>query len=123
MKIERLYYGMFTGTGKIGLMLTPKVRSLVQPQNIEYIKALQPEQSKRYLWLPSEQVVAYPVVTEVKDEREGMGNRPWVQNQTFIMTVHDYISATQQQSFLSLVEPHILEPLEDYPESWNALTV
>ena len=124
MKIERLFYGMYTATGKIDqLMSSYRVRNLISARNIEYIKELKPSDSRKYMWLPTEQTIAYPIIIEVEDKRKGKGGRSWVQNQTFIMSIHDYIMATQDHSFLSLVEPHVLPELEEAPSSFDAINV
>lgn len=118
MKIERYFYGMFPKTGKIGELMTSNVRSLIGQKGIEYLKALRPEDSHRYIWFP-QGVIAYPVIIDVQDEREGKGGRTWVQNQTLLMGIHDYIQATIDGVFTS----HALPTLKDYPEEFKVITV
>jgi hypothetical protein len=112
MKIEVFLYGMFNG--KIRLLKTGGVNTLLSAQNFFKLRNLKPEDSGKYLWLPTEQVIAYPYVVKVSD---GDG-REWVKNQTLLMTIHDYLHYTNANelmaSFLISMPdefPKCLEPI------------
>jgi hypothetical protein len=94
MKVERILYGMETTTGKIALLKSPGVNNLLTFKNQEYIRNLKPSDSHRYLWFKTEQTIAYPIITEVADQDPKHGGRTWVQNQTYLVNIHEFISHT-----------------------------
>lgn len=113
MKIQRFLYGMFDG--KICLLKTDGVNKILSDKNFQYLRNLQPEDSDKYLWLPTEQVVALPHIETVSDK----DGRTWVQNQTLLIPIHDYIQLTNpiqalSKFFLPILDqpPESLEPLK-----------
>lgn len=113
MRIQRFLYGMFDG--KICLLKTDGVNNILSDTNFQKLRKLTPEDSDKYLWLPTEQVVALPHIETVEDD----DGRTWVQNQTLLIPIHDYIQLTNPIQLLSkfflpvLAEvPKSLEPLE-----------
>lgn len=114
MKIERFVYGMFNG--KIYLLKTDGVDKILSYKNFYYLKNLTEMDNNKYLWLPTEQVVAVPHVTKVED---GDG-RTWVQNQTLLIKIHDYLQLTNPHLTLA----QFFLPLSDeLPESFNPIIV
>lgn len=89
MKIERFLYGMIDG--KIYLLKTNGVNKLLSDKNFQYLRNLKEEDSDKYLWLPTEQVIALPHIKTVSDDN----GRTWVQNQTLLIPIHDYIKLTK----------------------------
>ena len=122
MKIERLLYGMQTSDGKIELRLTPGVRNLITQKNIDYIKNLKPKDSGKPLWLKTEQAIAYPVIIEVADKHPDHGGRTWVQNQTFLVGIHDFISHVINNGS-NPFQPYVLPEQEKFPESFDPISV
>jgi hypothetical protein len=121
MKIERILYGMQTGDGKIALLKTAGVNNLLSFKNIEYIKNLKPTDSRRYLWFKTEQTIAYPIIIEVADKDPKHGGRTWVQNQTFLVNIHEFL--TYALSNGNPFEPHILPEQTTFPDQFNPITV
>jgi hypothetical protein len=116
MKIERFFYGMIDG--KIYQFKTDYLRAVLSDKNFEALRKVTEEDSDKYLWFPSQQLVALPHVTKVEDE----DGRTWVQNQTLVMGIHDYLCMTDPSKYLSkffvpeLTEiPEVFEPLEVNP--------
>ena len=122
MKIERILYGMQTADGKIDMKLTNGVRNILASKNIEYIRQLKPADSNKYLWFKTEQTIAYPVIVEVADKNPTHGGRTWVQNQTFLVNIHDFIShflGNGSNPFNALIQPE----LEKFPDVFDAVNV
>jgi len=121
MKVERIIYGMETASGKIRLLKTSGVNDLLTFQNIDYIRNLKPADSGRYLWFKTEQTIAYSIIIEVADQHPDHGGRTWVQNQTFLVNIHDFLShfITSNNPFTAFILPE----LEVFPEDFVAINV
>jgi hypothetical protein len=121
MKVERILYGMQTADGKISLLKTAGVNNLLSFKNIEYIRTLKPADSRRYLWFKTEQTIAFPVIIDVADKDPKHGGRTWVQNQTFLVNIHEYINYTLSHSnpFDAFIEPEI----EKFPDTFEPITI
>lgn len=121
MKVERILYGMQTADGKIALLKTPGVNNLLSFKNIEYIRNLKPADSHRYLWFKTEQTIAYPIIIDVADKDPKHGGRTWVQNQTFLVNIHEFIShaLSGKNPFEALVQSEY----ERFPDEFNAVNV
>ncbi len=119
MKVERVFYGMVNG--KIDELTTAGARNLISYKNLEYLRTLKPEEFRKgkHLWMPTEQTVAYVVAREVVDKREGKGGRSWVQIQTFLVNIHDYLESTAKQVF----EPYIMPELEEWPRQFDPIII
>jgi hypothetical protein len=81
VKVERFLYGMFNG--KIYLLKTEGVNNLLSDKNFQFLRNLREEDSDKYLWLPTEQIVALPHIVKVEDDN----GRSWVQNQTLLIKI------------------------------------
>ena len=121
MKVERLLYGMQTGDGKIALLKTPGVNNLLSFKQIEYIKGLTPKDSRQYLWFKDAQTIAYPIIIDVADKDPKHGGRTWVQNQTFLVNIHEFLTYTLNGK--NPFEPLIQPELETFPDQLDPLTV
>jgi hypothetical protein len=122
MKVERILYGMQTSDGKIALLKTSGVNNLLSFKNQEYIRNLKPADSHRYLWFKTEQTIAYPVIVDVADQDPKHGGRTWVQNQTYLVNIHEFISHVLSNGgniFERLVQPEYTK----FPDAFEALTV
>ena len=121
MKVERIFYGMQTSNGKISLVKTSGVNNLLSYRNIEYIKGLKPVDSHKYLWFRTEQTIAYSVIIEVEDKDPKHGGRTWVQNQTFLVNIHDFLThfIDHNNPFADLV----LSEVDVLPDTFNAITI
>lgn len=119
MKVERYLYGMQTANGKIEIVKTSGVNNLLTSKSQESIRKLTVEDSRKYLWFKTEQTVAYPVVIEVSDKLDG--GRTWVQNQTFLVNIHEFISyaLAGKNPFEALVQSEF----ERFPDEFNAVNV
>jgi hypothetical protein len=113
MKIERFFYGMIDG--KIYQFKTDYLRAVLSDKNFEALRNVTEEDSDKYLWFPSQQLVALPRIITVADK----DGRTWVQNQTLLIGIHDYLHMTNPSKHLSgffvpeLTEvPEVFEPLE-----------
>lgn len=115
MKIERFLCGMFNG--KISLIKTDGLNDVLTDKNFQHLRSLGVEDSDRYLWLPTEQVVALPHIETVEDEN----GRIWVQNETRLIKIHDYLQLTNPYKVLSNFP--FLTPLDELPESLEPLEV
>jgi len=113
MKVERIFYGMVNG--KIDMLTTDGVRNLISYKNLEYIRNLTPADSGKHLWLKTEQTVAFPAIIEVEDN----DGRTWVQNQTFLVNIHDYLEATAKKIFT----PYIMPKLTEIPASFDPIII
>lgn len=125
MKIERLIYGMQTADGKILMPFSEGVRDLLTQKSIDHIRMLKPHDSRRYLWFKTEQTLAYSVIVEVQDKRsDSDGHRTWVQNQTFLMNIHDFFRCSQQGvNPFQVFEQNLQPEMEVFPEVLSPLNV
>jgi len=121
MKIERILYGMQTGDGKIAMLKTQGVNNLLSFKSQETIRKLKPADSHRYLWFKTEQTIAYPVIIEVADQDPKHGGRTWVQNQTFLVNIHEFLEYTLNNGnpFTKILLPE----QEKFPDGFEAVTV
>ena len=122
MKVERVLYGMQTSDGKIWLRLTDGARELLTQKSLDYLRQLRPKDSGKYLWFKTEQTIAYPIVYTVQDKDPEHGGRTWVQNQTFLVGIHDFLTHYLNNGanpFGSLVLPE----LEEFPEFIEPLNI
>lgn len=122
MKVERILYGMQTADGRIDLLLTAGVRSILTQKSIEYLKQLKPVDSNRYLWFKAEQVIAYPIIRDVTDQDPKHGGRTWVQTQVFLVNIHDYLTYTLSGSNTPFTN-YILPELEKFPEFFDPIQI
>jgi hypothetical protein len=122
MKIERILYGMQTSDGKILSKYTDGVLKLLQPKSRESIKALQISQSRKPLWFKTEQVLAYPIIIEVEDKHPDHGGRSWVQNQTFLVHLTDFLEYALNNGS-NPFEKLTMGELDKFPESFDSLEV
>ena len=122
MKIERILYGMETTTGKIALLKTPGVNNMLSFKNIEYIRNLKSADSHRYLWFKTEQTIAYPVIIDVADQDPKHGGRTWVQNQTFLVNIHEFISYVLCNGG-NMFEKLVMPEYQFFPDDFNTLDV
>jgi hypothetical protein len=124
MKIERILYGMQTSDGKILMLKTPGLSSLLASKSVEYIRNLKPEDTRKRLWFRTEQTVVYPIIISVTDKDPRHGGRTWVQTQAFATDINgfmDYVQAGKNpfEAFESLVASEY----ERFPDSFMAVTV
>jgi hypothetical protein len=122
MKVERILYGMQTVDGKIAMLKTAGVNNLLTFKNIEYIRNLKPADSRRYLWFKTEQTIAYPVIIDVADKDPKHGGRTWVQNQTYLVNIHDFLAHIINgggNPFEQLIQPE----LEQFPEFFEPVNI
>ena len=113
MKIHHFLYGMING--KIVLYKTDQVNQLLTDKNFQILRGLTPEDSDKYLWLPTEQVVALPHIESVSDNN----GRSWVLNHTLLIPIHDYLKLTNPNKLLSHL--FITQPIE--PAKFEPLTI
>jgi hypothetical protein len=124
MKIERIIYGMQTGDGKIFVVKTAGVNSLLTTQSFERIKKLTSADSHCYLHFPTERTLAYSIIIDVADKDPKHGGRTWVQNQTFLVSIKDFLDYTQSgknpfAAFDALVQPSYSQ----FPQFFEAVNV
>lgn len=112
--MERFVYGMFNG--KIYLLKTEGVDNILSNKNFHYLKNLTEEDNNKYLWLPTEQLVAVPHITTVEDQ----DGRTWVQNQTLLIKIHDYLQLTNPHLLLS---KFFLSLTNELPENFDPIIV
>jgi|WetSurMetagenome_2_1015567.scaffolds.fasta_scaffold189616_1 hypothetical protein len=124
MKIERILYGMQTSDGKIAFLKTSGVNTLLQFKSIEYIRTLKPKDSKQRLYFKTEGTLAYPYVVEVADKHPDHGGRTWVQNQTFLVTINDFLDYVQAgKNPFQIFEGLIQQSYEQFPQFFEAVNV
>jgi hypothetical protein len=116
MKIERVFYGMVNG--KMKFDKTDGVNRLLSDSSIEFIRNLKIDASNRYLYFKQEQVIAFPKIIKVFDEKS---ERAWIQNETRLLSVHDYFE-------LSNVGGHLwqgdeLNEVLEFPDQFNPIIV
>jgi len=114
VKIERFFYGMVNG--KIYLLKTDGVNNLLSDKNFQFLRNLRLQHSDKYLWLPTEQIIALPHITNVEDD----DGRIWVQNQTLLIKIHDYLQLTNPHKFFS---KFFLPPLNELPKKLEPIKV
>jgi len=95
MKIERFRYGMFDG--KILLEKTDGVNAILTDKNFQRLRNLTEADNEKYLWLPTEQLIAFPHITMAEDK----AGRTFVQNETLLIGIHDYIRLSNPNRLLS----------------------
>jgi len=113
MKIHHFLYGMING--KIVLYKTDQVNQLLTDKNFQILRGLTAEDSDKYLWLPTEQIVALPHIISVNDNN----GRSWVLNHTLLIPIHDYLKLTNANKLLSHL--FITQPIE--PAKFEPLTI
>jgi hypothetical protein len=124
MKIERMLCGMQTVDGKILSKYSKGVLDILQPKSRDRIKALQSKDTESCLWFKTEQVIAYSVIIDVYCKDPSQGGRTWVQNQTFLVNIHEFIPYVQSGKnpfdvFKLLVQPEY----DKFPDIFDALQV
>lgn len=95
MKIYWFRYGMFDG--KISLTKSDELNTVLSDKNFQRLRNLTEQDSKKYLWLPSEQLIALPHVTLAEDK----DGRTFVQNETVLIGIHDYLRLSDPNQLLS----------------------
>ena len=121
MKIERILYGMQTEDGKILTKYTSGVTNMLKPKSRDFIKSLKPSDSHKPLWFPTEGTIAYPVIIEVAVKDPDQGGRTWVQNQTFLVEIHDFLAPTLNGG--ALFDRFTLPELTKFPEFFEAVNI
>jgi len=114
VKVERFLYGLIGD--KIYLLKTDDVNDILSPKNLEILRNLTEEDSDKYLWLPTEQLIALPHIIKVSDDN----GRTWVQNQTLLITIHDYLQFTDPHH---LFKKYFLPRLTHLPEKFEPLEI
>lgn len=114
MKIERFFYGMIDG--KIRLLKTNGLNAILTDKNFQRLRTLTEQDSDKYLWLPSEQLVAFPHITTVSD---GDG-RTFVQNETLLIGIHDYIQLSNPKL---LLYAYFSSEWKEIPDKLEPLTI
>ena len=104
MKIERFFYGMING--KIYLSKTDGVTKILSDQNFQFLRKLTPKDNDQW-WFPVEQVISVSHIEEVDDD----DGRTWVQNQTLLIQIYDYIELTKPTELFQ----NFFEPILDAP--------
>ena len=89
MSIEHFFYGLLDG--KIVYLKSNGVNDLISDKNLQRLRTLTIKDSEHYLWLPTEQVIALPHITETADQF----GRKCIQNQTLLIPVHEYIQQSK----------------------------
>jgi len=113
MKIERFFYGMVNG--KIILLKTKRVNEILSDENFQFLRRLTPNDNKQW-WLPAEQIITLSHIEEIND---GDG-RAWVQNQTLLIPIQDYIKLTKpHEIFCRFFEP----ALHELPKTFESITL
>jgi hypothetical protein len=102
--------------GRVELAKTNGVNQILSDQNFQFLRDLTLEDSDTYLWLPTEQIVALPHITTVQDK----DGRTFVQNETFLIPIHDYIQLTNPTKIFS---PHFHSNQQSIPEKLEPLEI
>jgi hypothetical protein len=113
VKIHRFFYGMVNG--KVTQMKTEGVNQILSDSNFQRLKSLGVEDSDKYLWLPTEQVIAVPHITETVDK----AGRKFVRNETLLIPIHEFLKFTDPALIFS---PFFLD-VDDIPESLEPLEI
>jgi len=114
MRIERLFHGMIDG--KVYLLKTDGLNKLLTDKSIQRLRELTIAESDRYQWFPTEQAVAVPHITMVNDE----DGRVFVQNETRVMGIHDYLQWTNAENQFSKIP---FTKFKTIPETFEAIEV
>lgn len=115
MKIECILCGMQTSNGKILAKYTDGVVDMLMPKSRDVVKSWRVQDSRKPKIFKTEQVLAYPVIIEVADKDPAHGGRTWIQNQTYLVNIPEFIIHTLNNGgnpFESLVLPE----LEVFPD-------
>lgn len=102
--------------GKIRMFKTPELNAILTDKNCQRLRELTVEDSEKYLWLPTEQVVALPRVVQTTDK----DNRSWTRVQVLLIGIHDYLKLTNVHRQLSCF---FLPDSEEEPSSFEAIEV
>ena len=113
MKIQRFFYGMVKG--KIMLFKTEGVNHILSDANFQFLRKLTPQDNNAW-WLPTEQVVAISNIQTVHDN----DGRKWVQNETLLIPINDYIKLTKPHEKLGLL---FQKTLNEEPKSYETITI
>ncbi len=113
MKIHRFFYGMVNG--KIILLKTEGVNQILSDANFQFLRKLTPKDNNQW-WLPAEQIVALSHVETVDDNN----GRTWVQNQTLLIPIHDYIKLTNPHS---IFDKFFSPTFKESPEKFEPITI
>ena len=124
MIVERILYGMQTADGKIFTKYSneSRIQQMLMPKSRALIHSLKPKDSGKYLWFKTEQTIAYPIIREVTDQHPDHGGRTWVQNQTFLVGIHDFLTHYLNNS-ANPFESLMLPELEEFPEFIEPLNI
>ena len=95
MKLYWFRYGMFDG--RISLTKSDGLTAILSDRNFQRLRTLTKDDSGKYLWLPSEQLIALPHITTAEDN----DGRTFVQNETFLIGIHDYLRLSDPNRLLS----------------------
>lgn len=113
MKIERFFYGMVDS--KIILLKTKRVNEILSDENFQFLRNLTPEDNNQW-WLPAEQIVALSHIEAVDDDN----GRTWVQNQTLLIPIRDYIKLTKPHEIFHRFFESVLDKA---PEVFDPITI
>ncbi len=113
MKVEAFFYGMIKG--KIVLLKTDSVTNIISDSSFQFLRKLTPQDNNVW-WLPTEQIVAISKIIEI-DDNDG---RTWVQNETFLVPISDYLKLTNPQS---IFQKFFEIPVNDLPLSFEPLQI
>lgn len=94
MKLERFFFGLIDD--KVTMLKTEGVSRLLYDKSIQRLRQFTVEDSGKYFWFPTEQVIAIPHVKAVEDSH----GRTFVRNLTLLISIHDYLKLTQPQKVL-----------------------
>ena len=89
---------------------------MLSEKNFQYLRNLKEEDCDKYLWLPTEQIIALPHIITVTDDN----GRTWVQNQTLLIKIHDYLQLTDPYKLFS---KFFLPSLGDLPENFEPIEI
>ncbi len=113
MKVERFFYGMVKG--KIVLLKTDGLNQILSDESFQFLRKLVPTDNNQW-WLPTEQIVAVSHVEEIDDDN----GRTWVQNQTLLIPILNYIQLTKPYTILH----EFFEPImQEAPTTFNPVEI
>ena len=112
-KIERILYGMFDG--KIQLIKTSGVSSLISYKNVMSLARKDIKDSGKAFWLGYENTIAIPFIKNVVDEH----GRDFVQNQIFLIGIHDYLALSNVTETMK----KFYQDIDKIPDRFEAITV
>ena len=115
MKIERFKYGMFDD-GKVWMPKTDGLNAILSDKNFQRLRELKVEDNEKYLWLPTEQLVAFPRISIVSDE----DGRTFVRNETLLIGIHDYLRLSDPKRLLS---PYFSSEWKSVPEKLEPIVI